>query len=370
MNLLLFLQFVTLKVSLKRCTIPSKVRWFKEGEKPTRFFFKLEHERIQWNYISSILNSDGIEVRFYSDLFSEEPVDACCKQSCLTGIEKHLSFSQQQACEGFLTLQELTESVKSLNLGKSPGSDGLSAEPYLHFWETLGPLLLRVANQCFSDGDLCDSMKGSVTRLIFKKRGDIKDLKDWHPISLLNVDYKIISKAITSRLSSVIDCIVHADQTCSVPGRSIFSNVTLLRDITDYIQQTDECAILISLDQEKALDRVNCTFLLQLLEVYGFGTDFCRWVSTLYQDAFMQIIIKDRLSPEILFQRRVRQGDPLSPLLYILCVEVLASLIRSSPEIESFLLPGANGLQARARLYADDILAACLQKSSVFRSFA
>ena len=75
----------------------------------------------------------------------------------------------------------------------------------------------------------------------------------------------------------------------------------------------------------------------------------------MYQDAFMQIIINDRLSPEILFQRGVTQGDPLSPLLDVLCVEVLASLICSSPEIEGFLLPGANGLQARARLYADDI---------------
>ena len=200
-------------------------------------------------------------------------------------------------------------------------------------------------------------MKGSVTRLIFKKRGDIKDLKNWRPISLLNVDYKIISKVITSRLSSVIDSIVDSDQTCSVPGRSIFSNVTLLRDITDFIQQTDESAILVSLDQEKAFDRVNRTFLLQLLEVYDFGSDFCRWVSTLYHDAFMQIIINDRLSPEILLKRGVRQDDPLSPLLYVLCVEVLASLIRGSPEIEGFLLPGANGLQARARLYADDIFA-------------
>lgn len=146
----------------------------------------------------------------------------------------------------------------------------------------MGPLLLHVANQCFSDGDLCDSMKGSVTRLIFKKGGDIKDLKNWCPISLLNVNYKITSKVITSRLSSVIDSIVHSDQTCYVPGRSIFSNVTLLRDITDFIQQTHECAILVSLDQEKAFDRVNRTFLLQLLEVYGFRSDFCWWVSTLY----------------------------------------------------------------------------------------
>ena len=100
-------------------------------------------------------------------------------------------------------------------------------------------------------------MKGSVTKLIFKKRGDRKSLKNWRPISLLNVDYKIISKVITSRLANVIEFIVHSDQTCSVPGRSIFSNVTLLRDIMDFIQQTDECAILVSLDQEKAFDRVN-----------------------------------------------------------------------------------------------------------------
>ena len=91
-------------------------------------------------------------------------------------------------------------------------------------------------------------MKGSVTRLIFKKHSDRKSLKNWRPISLLNVDYKIISKVITSRLANVIEFIVHSDQTCSVPGRSIFSNITLLRDI------------LVSLDQEKAFDRV---FLLE-----------------------------------------------------------------------------------------------------------
>ena len=81
-------------------------------------------------------------------------------------------------------------------------------------------------------------MKGSVTRLIYKKRGDIKNLKNWRPISLLNADYKIISKALTSSLAKVLEFIVTPDQTCSVPGRSIFSNVTLLRDIIDSIQET------------------------------------------------------------------------------------------------------------------------------------
>ena len=353
---------------LSGAAIRSKARWLEEGEKPSRFFFKLERERIQRNSISSVLNSDDVEVfshteieheivHFYSHLFSSEIIDPLCKQTCFASIENHLDFTQQQSCEGFLSLQELSEAVKTLNLGKSPGSDGFSVEFYLFFWDILGPLLLRVANQCFRDGKLCDSMKGSVTRLIYKKRGDIKNLKNWRPISLLNVDYKIISKVLTLRLSKVLEYIVNPDQTCSVPGRSILSNVTLLRDIIDFIQETDECAILVSLDQEKAFDRVDRTFLLQLLEVYGFGPDFCRWLTTLYDDAFMQIIINDRLSSKVGLQRGVRQGDPLSPLLYVICVEVLASLIRRSPEIEGFLLPGANGLQARARLYADDVFA-------------
>ena len=353
---------------LSGATIRSKARWLEEGEKPSRFFFKLERERIQRNSISSVLNSDDVEVfshteieheivQFYSHLFSSETIDPLCKQTCFASIENHLDFTQQQSCEGFLSLQELSDAVKTLNLGKSPGSDGFSVEFYLFFWDILGPLLLRVPNQCFRDGNLCDSMKGSVTRLVYKKRGDIKNLRNWRPISLLNVDYKIISKVLTLRLSKVLESIVNPDQTCSVPGRSILSNVTLLRDIIDFIQETDECAILVSLDQEKAFDRVDRTFLLQLLEVYGFGPDFCRWLTTLYDDAFMQIIINDRLSSKVCLQRGVRRGDPLSPLLYVNCVEVLASLIRPSPEIEGFLLPGANGLQARARLYADDVFA-------------
>ena len=132
-------------------------------------------------------------------------------------------------------------------MGKSPGSDGLTTEFYLHFWSSLGALLLRVAGQCSLDGELAESMKESITRLIFKKRGDVKPLKNWRPISLLNVDYKIISKAITIRLSKVIESIAYSDQTCSVPGRTIFSNVSLLRDILDHIELTAECAILVNL---------------------------------------------------------------------------------------------------------------------------
>ena len=111
---------------------------------------------------------------------------------------------------------------------------------------------------------------------------------------------------------------------------------------------------MVSLDQEKAFDRMNRPILMQLFLVYGFGPKVRRWVSTFYNGAFMKIILNDWLTDPIPLCRGVRQGDPLSPLLYVLPVEVLAFLIRNSPEIESFLPPGAGGRQARVCLYADE----------------
>ena len=128
--------------------------------------------------------------------------------------------TSRDSCEGPLSLTELSNALKSLNLNRPPGLDGLAVEFYLHFWDVLAPLLLRVANECFLRDSLPDLMKGSVTRLIFKKRVDMKCAKTWCPISLLNVDYKIFSNVITSRLSKVLGFIIHPEQTCSIPGRS------------------------------------------------------------------------------------------------------------------------------------------------------
>lgn len=133
------------------------------------------------------------------------------------------------------------------------------------------------------------------------------------------MDYKICSKALSLRLSLVLETIVTPDQTCSVLGRSISSNLVMLRDMLDYIDRTDEPGILISLDQEKAFDHVDRSFLMNLLWHLGFGPSFCKWISTLYRGANMQLMVNGWLSRKIDLQRGVRQGDSLSPMLYILC---------------------------------------------------
>ena len=148
--------------------------------------------------------------------------------------------------------------------------------------------------------------------------------------------------------------IVHQDQTCGVLGRSIFSNLHLVRDVLDYIDKTNEPAILVTLDQEKAFDRVDHEFMLRVLQKFGFGPSFCRWVGIFYARAFSRILINGSLSRPVYLYRGVRQGCPLSPLLYVLVSEVLSTQVRHCKDIEGFLLPGAGGLQFKISQYADD----------------
>ena len=344
--------------------IRSRAQWLEEGEKSTKYFFALESSRRDKNSIRVIYNSDGGEVvtqqeiekahcDFYRKLYSCEPVDPRIQRDFLSKVEVSLKDQEINDCECALSAEEISRAVRGLSQGKTPGSDGLPLEFYVKFWDQLCPILLQLYNFSFDQGFLSSSMQESVTRLIFKK-DDPKHLKNWRPISLLNVDYKILSKALTNRLSKVLPSIVSEDQTCSVSGRTIFDNLTLFRDTLDYINLTGEPGILVSLDQEKAFDRVDRSFLSNVLRKFGFGSSFLRWISILYHDATMRIIVNGFLTDHIPLQRGVRQGDPLSPLLYILCAEVLACNIRAESKIQGFLLPGARGQQFKMRQYADD----------------
>ena len=155
------------------------------------------------------------------------------------------------------------------------------------------------------------------------------------------MDYKLASKVITEHLKSVMTSIVHSDQTCGVPGRSIFSNLQLVCDLLDMINKTDETGILVTLDQEKVFNCVDRKFLLRILAKLGFGPVFCQWVSLFYNNVFSCVICNGKLSDPVFLGRG---GCPLSPLLYILISEVLSTQIRNCPDIVSFRLPGAGGL--------------------------
>ena len=256
-------------------------------------------------------------------------------------------------CEGLLSQEECFAALQGMACGKAPGSDGLPMEFYLKFWHVLGFDLVCVLNSAFGLGSSSRSQRRGIITLSFKK-GDRLDPKTWRPISLLNVDYKIASRSIAARLLKIIHLVVDKDQSCGVLGRFIGENVAFLRDVLDFCSSSGAPAALLSLDQEKAFDRVDWTFLRSTLYAMGFGQSFVGWVNLFYNNVSSCVNVNGYISNSFNFSRGVRQGCPLSPLLYVLVAEVLACNIRSSGLISGLSLPGSSSSLPVVSAYADD----------------
>ena len=250
---------------------------------------------------------------------------------------------------------------------KSPGKDGLPYEFYKHFWSLLGPDLVAVFNSSYNSGLLPRSQRSALISLLYKK-GDRLDTKNWRPISLLCTDYKILSKVLTNRLKQVLASVVAPDQVCSVPGRLASESVRVLQDTIDHACRTGRGGALISLDQEKAFDRVDWSFMHRVLQKMNFGPSFRRWVSLLYTQIYSHVLVNDHVSTPFSIGRGVRQGCPLSPLLYILVAESIASAIRADPHIDGYDLP--DGSCCKIFQYADDTSILVMSDNSLHRLFS
>ena len=247
----------------KGAQIRARARWVEEGETSSAYFFRLEKKRGADRWISALRDEDGSIVSspadlclsfssFYSSLFTSSPTDPVAQQELLSNVSSTLSPGQALECEGSLTVDECHKALIGMAHRKAPGLDGFPMEFYVKFWSVLGPDLVDVLNSCYRSGSLSLSQRRGIITLTFKK-GDRLDARNWRPISLLNVDYKIAARAIAGRLLKVIHLVVEKDQTCGVPGRYIGENVAFLRDVVSYATTFDSPVAILSLDQEKAL---------------------------------------------------------------------------------------------------------------------
>ena len=276
---------------------------------------------------------------FYQDLFMACPVDLGVQSDLLDHLSLSLSPDEAALCDGPISPNEAHAALLGMAKGKSPGSDGLPMEFYVAFWDLLGEDLVSVFNASLEAGLLPFSQREALISLIFKK-GDRLDHKNWRPISLLNVDYKLCARVLAGRLLKVIASVVAPDQTCGVPGRYIGENVASLCDVVELANEYNLPVALLSLDQEKAFDRVDRSFLFATLAKMGFGDNFLHWVRLLYTDIWSSVLVNGYTSRPFKSSRGVCQGCPLSPLLYVLSIEVLAANVRCHPDITGLRLPG------------------------------
>ena len=176
-------------------------------------------------------------------------------------------------------------------------------------------------------GELSNSQKRGILSLLYKKN-DKSKLANWRPISLLNTDYKILAHVLANRLKKVINKLIHTDQTGYLKGRSIGQNIRLIQDVIDYFENDNTQGAIIFLDFRKAFDTVNHNFLMRVLEKLNFGQSFIQWVKTIYNKAESCVSNNGWTSKPLQIQKGIRQGCPLSALLFLLVAEVLATNIR------------------------------------------
>ena len=165
-----------------------------------------------------------------------------------------LSPEKAATCEGKLTVEECLQSLQSFKENKSPGNDGLTVEFYKTFWGILGELLVESLNCAFDHGELSNSQKQAIITLIEKKGKDRRQISNWRPISLINLDTKIGSKAIARRLQEVIPDIVHHNQNAYVKGKSIFDAVRAIDDILEFTEREKIQGLMVAIDFKKAFD--------------------------------------------------------------------------------------------------------------------
>lgn len=353
-----------LETKLDGARIRAKIAHLDLADKSSKYFLHKENDHGHKRLISAIdwegktlTSSDSIRnacASFYENLLTAENISADLQDLFLFPLPK-LCEADRDTCEGLLTKDDCVHAINLMADGKSPGLDGLPKEFYQRFFYLFGSDFVTMINSCFLHyGVLPPSMRHAVITLLCKDQQNSHLLQNWRPISLLNVDYKICAKVISLRLRTVLSSIISIHQTCAVPGRSIADNLHLFRNIIDYVNQKSLRLAFVNIDQEKAFDRVDHNYMFRVLDSFGFGPQFQRWIRLFYSNVYSSVLVNGTVSDSFQISRSVRQGCSLSPMLYIACLEPLALAIRKHPGIVGLpISPYSEDLKISQ--YADDL---------------
>ena len=312
-----------------------------------------------------------IATDFYSTLFTPDPTDPTDLSQMIRSIPGHLKISAEQQEELMMpiNIEELLEDSKHTRRQSSPGPDGLPYEilylvmKYPPFHE----LISEVYNTALQKGKFPKSWNESIMCLLYKK-GDPAEMRNYRPLSLANSDYKLFTRNINRRIMAVSSQLISRHQLGFIPGRFIAENGMICQLIMEDAQRKWTIAeqkdndpsfrnldsdIGLLLDQEKAYDRVNLNYLQKVLKKFGFPQQLIKCIYKLMGDNLIRININGHLSSTVAKLRGLKQGDPLSPILYNLAFEPFLLSILNDRQFQGYLM-GTE--RTKLLCYADDAL--------------
>jgi hypothetical protein len=306
------------------------------------------------------MNQEEIEdmaVNFYKQLFMAQ--DHISPKEVVRYVPSKVTSLMNELLDAPFTDMEVKKALFMMHPHKAPGPDGFTAGFFQRHWSLIGPDVCSVVLAFLNGGDMPSIVNNTVLVLIPKVKNP-QDLSQFRPISLCNVLYKICSKVIANRLRLVLDDIISEEQSAFVPGRLITDNVLVAYESIHYLKRkkgvTGPCAL--KLDMAKAYDRVEWEYLRTIMLKLGFTDHFVSLIMKCVQSVKFPVRINGQFSEMFNPTRGIKQGDPISPYLFLLCAEGLSSLLKFSGP--NFLTKGTRvGIHApwvSHLLFADDCL--------------
>ena len=350
------------ELEMERCraaAFRARARWVRDGEKNTKYFFALEKRNAESKLMRKLivdgrtLTEQGsilkAQQHFYQTLYTSN-TEVFFDIPNNSGVK--ITDIQKNQMEAQITMLECGEALRSMKNDKAPGNDGLTVNFFKVFWPVLKDLLLLLYREVITSGELNSSARKGVITLIPKKK-DLTQLKNWRPITLLNMDYKILGKVIARRLKQVLPDIIGPQQTGFMEGRNITENIRGTIDLITHVYQNQKDALIISVDYEKCFDRIEYQAVQGALKYFGFSNRFAKMTNIFFNNFQICTSNAGFFSDFFAKSRGVNQGCLVSPYLFLLCSEVMAHKIKENVNITGIQMGNRNYVISQ---FADDTL--------------
>ncbi|KAJ9548141.1 hypothetical protein OSB04_020684 [Centaurea solstitialis] len=315
----------------------SKVFWLKEGDTNTKFFhavangrrksnriIKLQDDNGQW--VEDVIGLHNLATEYFTRLFS---TSTGSPELITKLVKKSLAARDVARLETPFTKEEFRIALFQMHPDKSPGPDGFNPRFYQKFWPVLGDDIFHAGMSWLENGSFPFGVNDTILTLI-PKCDSPKNMKEFRPIALCNVILKIVTKVMANRIKPSLSSLISVNQSAFIKDRLITDNVMVAFETLHTMQRNTRKKygeVALKIDISKAYDRLDWNYLRQMLIALGFPRRWVNMMMLTVESVRYFVRINDNLVGPIIPQRGLRQGDPLSPYLFILCMEGLSAIL-------------------------------------------
>jgi hypothetical protein len=338
----------------------SRLTYIRCGDANTKFFHMRASARRRKNYIHCLHTEEGIAIahdekeKVIRDYFNNHIGSVVSRSTTINWQSLGYTPQNLSDLEMPFSQEEVQNTINSMPPDKAPGPDGFTGAFFKACWETISDDVMAAMNSLFSLNAQGFEWLNSACIVLLPKKAEALRVTDFRPISLIHSIAKIFSKLLANRLAPRLNSLVSNCQSAFIKRRSIHDNFLYVQGTVRKLHKQKTPALFMKLDIHKAFDTVNWGYLLETLQALGFGSRWREWISILFRTASSTALMNGRQGPSFTHARGVRQGDPLSPMLFILAMDPLQRLLDLATQQRILTPLPLTAAKWRTSMYADD----------------